>query len=207
MRSRIATTAALAIVLGGCPAFLSDDFRIVSDGGAGDVSTGHDGALSGDSTTQADDGPGDSATLGDGGPDAEASLGDSAVDAMTETGATGEAGADTAADAPTADSGPECVINGQVYTSGEANSSNACLICDPGTSTTQWSNVANGTSCAPGELCSAGSCAPPCCTLSGACEGGVLVCGSNDITCTASTCAFAPPPGTVLCTGDVAPCE
>ena len=39
---------------------------------------------------------------------------------------------------------------------------NSCQSCQPGTSTAAWTNVANGTSCAPGEVCSVGSCVADC---------------------------------------------
>ena len=58
--------------------------------------------------------------------------------------------------------GTQCDIGGTVYASGTANPSNACQSCLPGTSTTAWTNVANGTSCASSEVCNGGSCASGC---------------------------------------------
>ncbi len=58
--------------------------------------------------------------------------------------------------------GTQCEITGMVYASAAANPLNSCQSCQPGTSTTAWSSVADGTSCAPGEVCSAASCSSGC---------------------------------------------
>ncbi len=58
--------------------------------------------------------------------------------------------------------GTQCEITGMVYASAAANPLNSCQSCQPGTSTTAWSSVADGTSCAPGEVCSAASCMSGC---------------------------------------------
>ena len=58
--------------------------------------------------------------------------------------------------------GTQCDIGGTVYASGTANPTNACQTCQPGTSTTQWTTVASGTSCATGEVCNGPSCVAGC---------------------------------------------
>ncbi len=56
----------------------------------------------------------------------------------------------------------ECDINGTEYASGTVNPANSCQSCQPSTSSTAWSNVADGTSCRTGHVCSAGSCVSDC---------------------------------------------
>ncbi len=57
----------------------------------------------------------------------------------------------------------DCFIAGTLYASGTVNSANACQVCTPSTSTTAWSSVADGTSCAGGtEVCSSGACVADC---------------------------------------------
>ncbi len=50
-----------------------------------------------------------------------------------------------------------CYVSGTFYASTVANPGNACQICEPTMSTTQWT-TANGMSCGPGEVCSGLSC-------------------------------------------------
>jgi sulfatase modifying factor 1 len=59
--------------------------------------------------------------------------------------------------------GTQCDIgDAGVVASGAANPGNACQSCQPGTSTSAWSNVANGTSCGAGDVCNAGGCVAEC---------------------------------------------
>jgi len=58
--------------------------------------------------------------------------------------------------------GTECLIAGKVYASSAANPSDACESCQPGTSTTAWSNAADGTGCGSGEVCRTGTCSAGC---------------------------------------------
>jgi hypothetical protein len=51
-----------------------------------------------------------------------------------------------------------CNIGGSIQTSGTANPTNSCQSCQPSASTTAWSNIANGTSCASQAVCNNGSC-------------------------------------------------
>ena len=57
---------------------------------------------------------------------------------------------------------PGCSIGGVVYPSGAANPGNPCQSCNPATSTTAWSNLASGTACGLGEVCSGASCISSC---------------------------------------------
>jgi hypothetical protein len=79
----------------------------------------------------------------------------------SSSGADSGGGAD-ATDANTPDSGPGCVIGGTTYSSGTANPSNACQICEPSLSTSSWSDVTEGTQCGSGEICHAGACGSGC---------------------------------------------
>jgi hypothetical protein len=58
--------------------------------------------------------------------------------------------------------GNQCDIGGTIYGSNATNPTNACQSCQPGTSTTTWTVVANGTGCGSGEICNAAACAPGC---------------------------------------------
>jgi formylglycine-generating enzyme required for sulfatase activity len=58
--------------------------------------------------------------------------------------------------------GTQCFIGSTVYTSGQVDPANACLSCQPGTSTTSWTPLADGTVCASGEVCSSGGCVADC---------------------------------------------
>jgi alpha-tubulin suppressor-like RCC1 family protein len=51
-----------------------------------------------------------------------------------------------------------CWIAGALVGSGTTNSSNACQICKPTTSTSGWSNNDDGTACGSGKICNAGTC-------------------------------------------------
>ena len=52
-----------------------------------------------------------------------------------------------------------CFIGGKVYASGAANPSSSCQTCQPGVSTTAWSNRPEGASCGTGDYCGVGVCA------------------------------------------------
>ena|GEM_PF-3580346 len=58
-----------------------------------------------------------------------------------------------------------CWIGGAFVSSGAANAANVCQYCDPTSSTTSWTNKADGTACGgstAGRFCSGGSCKPGC---------------------------------------------
>lgn len=55
-----------------------------------------------------------------------------------------------------------CFIGGAVYASAALDPNDPCQSCQPGTSTTAWSNVANGTACGTGEVCNSAACAAGC---------------------------------------------
>jgi len=55
-----------------------------------------------------------------------------------------------------------CQIEGKPVASGTVNAANSCEQCTPTTSATTWTQRADGTSCNPGQVCSAGVCAPKC---------------------------------------------
>jgi len=58
--------------------------------------------------------------------------------------------------------GQRCDIGETVFASGAANASNSCQSCQPGTSTTAWTDAANGTSCGTGDVCSGAICGAGC---------------------------------------------
>ncbi len=58
--------------------------------------------------------------------------------------------------------GTQCNIGGVVYPAGTLNASNACQSCQPTASSRAWSNVSDGTTCGPGEVCKIGGCTPGC---------------------------------------------
>jgi hypothetical protein len=58
--------------------------------------------------------------------------------------------------------GAGCFIGGTLYLAATVNSSNACESCQPGTSTTVWSDVAEGTGCGSGDFCNGAACTAGC---------------------------------------------
>ncbi len=58
--------------------------------------------------------------------------------------------------------GSQCDIGGAVYAPDKANPANACQSCQPGTSASAWSSVANGTDCGAGQVCANGQCGEQC---------------------------------------------
>ncbi len=58
--------------------------------------------------------------------------------------------------------GTQCDIAGTIYPSGGTNPANACQSCQPGTSTSTWTNAADGASCGAGEVCKTAVCAAGC---------------------------------------------
>ncbi len=84
-----------------------------------------------------------------------------------------------------------CFIGGTVYTSGTIDPANACQSCQPSTSTTAWSNVANGTGCASGEVCNAGTCAPDCFISGTLYSSGTLDPANACLSCQPSTSTTA----------------
>lgn len=55
-----------------------------------------------------------------------------------------------------------CQIDGKQVAAGAVNAANPCEQCMPATSATAWTQLADGTSCSPGQVCSAGVCTPKC---------------------------------------------
>jgi hypothetical protein len=51
-----------------------------------------------------------------------------------------------------------CWIDSALYGSGVAKPGNACQTCQPGVSTTAWTNITDGLGCGSGEVCSGGTC-------------------------------------------------
>jgi hypothetical protein len=58
--------------------------------------------------------------------------------------------------------GSGCVIGGTNYASGQPNPGNACESCQPGVSTTTWTDIADGPSCGAGKVCHTGTCSDGC---------------------------------------------
>jgi len=71
--------------------------------------------------------------------------------------------------------GAQCEIGGVFFGSGTVNPANPCQVCAPATSTTAWSNGANGTACSDGNAC----------TQTDTCQAGACV-GTNPVVCSAS---------------------
>ncbi len=94
--------------------------------------------------------------------------------------------------------GSGCFIGGTVYAPGTANPANSCQSCQPGTSTTVWSNVPDETSCPSGSCCT-GTCVDEASDTSH-CGGCGISCpgtpyGTAD--CTSGTCGIVCDPGYV----------
>ncbi len=58
--------------------------------------------------------------------------------------------------------GTHCEIQGSMYSAGTTNPTNPCQSCQPGTSTSTWTNDAQGTGCVAGEVCNVGNCVAEC---------------------------------------------
>jgi hypothetical protein len=102
---------------------------------------------------------------------------------------------------------PGCYVAGTFYSAGP-NPGNACQLCTPSTSTTAWTDVANGTStpCPVGELCNAGSCASGCYIAGIFYASGALDPGNACLEChppTSTKLWHAEPNGTACGAGDV----
>ena len=55
-----------------------------------------------------------------------------------------------------------CLIGGSYYAASGANPSNACQACKPEVAVAGWTDLANGTTCATGQVCSGASCQAGC---------------------------------------------
>ena len=81
---------------------------------------------------------------------------------------------------------PGCVIGGMFFAPGTVDPSNACEVCRPSTSTTAWSNRANGTTCDDGNICTVHD---QC--MSGTCVGTVAPPGTScgtGLECNGTSC-------------------
>src|SRR6185437_14247981 len=58
--------------------------------------------------------------------------------------------------------GAGCYIGGKFYLPGAVDTANPCEVCTPGSSTSEWTNVADGTGCGQGVICNAGACSAGC---------------------------------------------
>ena len=79
-----------------------------------------------------------------------------------------------------------CQIDGKQVAAGAVNSANSCEQCTPPTSATTWTQRADGTSCNPGQVCSAGACSPKCFI-----DGVVYAAGTPNPANACETCAPA----------------
>jgi hypothetical protein len=55
-----------------------------------------------------------------------------------------------------------CYISGSYYSPGDANPAMTCQSCQPSMALTSWSTAPDGTGCAAGQVCSAGTCKSGC---------------------------------------------
>ena len=58
--------------------------------------------------------------------------------------------------------GTQCSIGGMIYPTSTKNPKNSCQSCQPGTSDTAWTNLADGTACGTGGACAGGTCITDC---------------------------------------------
>jgi hypothetical protein len=80
-----------------------------------------------------------------------------------------------------------CYISGTFYASGAVNAANTCQSCLPGTSTTAWTTLGNGTSCSDGNACTSSDQ----CT-SGVCGGATVAAGTScgtALVCNGTACS------------------
>jgi hypothetical protein len=81
-----------------------------------------------------------------------------------QMGATGSSSSQSGSSggAPAVDAGVGCIISGGNIPGGTVDPSNPCLFCDPVSHLNSWSHFPDGTTCANGQVCQAGVCAPGC---------------------------------------------
>jgi len=79
--------------------------------------------------------------------------------------------------------GCPCDINGTCYPENAPNPSNPCEICDPTSSTTDWT-VDVGATCSDGDACTVDDV----CTATATCEGVARDCSSEDSECADGVC-------------------
>ncbi len=103
--------------------------------------------------------------------------------------------------------GTQCDIGGTVYSSGTANPSNACESCQPGTSTTVWTPIANGTSCGTGEVCNGSSCVSGCFINSVVYTSGTANPSNACQSCLPTTSTTIWSDNTASCNGDAGTCS
>ncbi len=82
---------------------------------------------------------------------------------------------------------PGCTIDGGTYPDGGANPVDPCQSCQPASSATSWTNVADGTSCGPDSFCTQGACQPGCWLDGGFVPSGGLQTGNPCQVCLPST--------------------
>lgn len=157
------------------------------NGGAGGSSASGtaDGGASGEGGSAGDEGgtnskggmPGDEGGASSKG--GRTSVGTSAGGASSK-GGNGSTGGTAGAPATQA-----CAIDAATFGSGAKNPANACLVCEPATSTSTWTKVADGNACATGSVCNAGTCTAGCFVnstfySSGAGQPNNVICQSCD---------------------------
>ncbi len=109
---------------------------------------------------------------------------------------------DVAAGCSTALKAATCLIDGQCFAEAQANPTNPCLVCTPGTSTTSWSNAGDGTVCLASTCTGLSWNAARTC-VTGQCTGGGALSNCDDgKTCTADTCTAATGCGNALVAGN-----
>jgi hypothetical protein len=99
-------------------------------------------------------------------------------------GAGGTGGFSGSGGSPDASAGPtSCTIASIAYPSGFINSSNACLSCQPTTSTTAWSLLPDGRNCGTAQVCHSGICQNIVAECAGKKPGDSVCNGQNVETC------------------------
>ena len=103
----------------------------------------------------------ESATLTDAGPPDAGQRRDGGLDAGIDAGIDGGLG-DGGLDGGPDGGSVGCLIGGQAYASGQTNPANGCQGCEPASAASAWTNLANGSPCGLGEICSSGGCESAC---------------------------------------------
>ena len=96
-----------------------------------------------------------------------------------------------------------CFIGGVFYASGQLNPANQCQSCNPGASTTSFTNEPSGFGCSDGNACTLNDT----CNGAGSCiSGSQLVCTAEDACHNAGTCAGGACSNPVKSDGESATC-
>ena len=127
-----------------------------SGGGAGSSANA---GTAGNAGATASGGSGGNAAAGSDGAGSGGASPDGGAGSGSSVGVSGTGGG---AGGAIVDPGGGCVIGGSIYAANVLNPIDACQGCQPGMSTSSWTNATDGSGCGSGKVCSSGACYSGC---------------------------------------------